>query len=136
MNISRKWIAVGFSVACAAGIVACEKPGTGEVVGKKVDETTEKAGDKLDQAAAAGSEKGEQTADFVDDAAITAKVKSAILAETGLRVLQVKVDTVDGVVTLTGTADSQRNIDKAKELASSVAGVKGVENQLALNPTN
>ena len=45
-------------------------------------------------------------ANAVDDAAITAKVKTAIMAEPGLKATEINVDTKDAVVTLTGTVPS------------------------------
>lgn len=65
-----------------------------------------------------------------DDAAITAKVKAAILAEPGLKTLQINVDTKDGTVTLSGTVDNADLRERAKQLASSTSGVKGVVDQL------
>jgi hyperosmotically inducible protein len=66
----------------------------------------------------------------VDDASITAKVKSAIMAEPGLKSTDITVDTKDAVVTLTGTVPSAPLKDRAKEIASNVAGVKSVQDNL------
>ena len=55
---------------------------------------------------------------------ITTKVKSAILAEPDLKVLQIDVNTTNGVATLAGTVDSQRNSDLATQIAGSVNEVK------------
>ncbi|MFC3111022.1 BON domain-containing protein [Undibacterium arcticum] len=68
----------------------------------------------------------------VSDAAITAKVKTAIIAEPGLKSMQINVKTADGVVTLSGAIDSQQSIDRAKQVAQSVSGVKSVDNQLTV----
>ena len=67
----------------------------------------------------------------VDDAAITAKVKTAIMAEPDLKSTNINVDTKDGVVTLTGTVPSAPLKDRAKEIATSVSGVKSVTDNLA-----
>ena len=74
----------------------------------------------------------DQAGAAVDDAAITAKVKAAIVAEPGLKSMQINVDTDKGVVTLSGSVDSVLNSEKAKTLADAVAGVKAVENRLEL----
>ena len=66
----------------------------------------------------------------VDDASITAQVKSAIMAEPGLKSTDINVDTKDAVVTLTGTVPSAPLKDRAKEIASTVAGVKSVQDNL------
>jgi osmotically-inducible protein OsmY len=68
----------------------------------------------------------------VDDSAITAAVKAGIMAEPGLKVLKIDVDTREGRVTLTGSADSAENVQKAEQVASNVNGVKGVENRLTV----
>ena len=68
----------------------------------------------------------------IDDAEITTKVKAAIFAEPGLKTLQISVDTIKGVVTLSGSVDSSPSRDRAKALAGAVAGVKEVKNQLVI----
>ena len=71
----------------------------------------------------------------LSDTAITTKVKGAILAEPDLSVLQIRVNTKDGVVTITGAIDSQDDIDKTLTIVRSVAGVKSIKNQLVLVTT-
>lgn len=124
----------------AAGLVACDKPGPAENMGKKIDQTVSDTGKQIDaasdKAAIKMAEQSEKAGVAIDDAEITAKVKAAIFAEPGLKTLQISVDTVNGVVTLTGSVDSQSNSDTAKALAGAVAGVNRVENRLALKPAN
>ena len=76
------------------------------------------------------SEQGAKAGVAIADTEITAKVKAAIFAEPGLKTLQISVDTVKGVVTLTGSVKSQSNSDMAKALAVAVHGVKDVDNRL------
>jgi hypothetical protein len=66
----------------------------------------------------------------MNDAAITTKVKSALLAERGLPSSQIKVQTNDGVVQLSGFLNSQSEIDRAVQVAGQVKDVKSVENNL------
>ena len=73
----------------------------------------------------------EKMASATDDAAVTTKVKAALLAEPGLRSMEIHVDTKDGVVTLTGTPDSSAVRDKVVVVARNVAGVKDVVDQMA-----
>lgn len=68
----------------------------------------------------------------VDDAAITAKVKSALVADDMVKGLSVNVDTSSGVVKLTGTVSSQAQIDRAVEVAKRVDGVLNVDNNLRI----
>ncbi len=114
---------VGISVLLVTGLAACNKPGPAETTGKKIDQATDDASKKI-------STEADKAGVAIDDTEITAKVKAAVFGEPGLKTLQISVDTVKGVVTLSGTVDSQQNSDKAKSLAGAVAGVKSVENKL------
>jgi hypothetical protein len=67
-----------------------------------------------------------------DDAAITAKVKAAILAEPGLKSLSINVDTKDATVTLSGNVASDQLRDRAKQIAMSTEGVKNVVDNLTI----
>lgn len=125
MKISGKLKWIGISMLFAAGLAACGKPGPAETAGKKIDQTVDEAGQKM-------SETSDKAGVAMDDTAITAKVKAAILAEPGLSTLQISVDTVKGVVTLSGSVDSQASSDRAKTLAGAVAGVRDVENHLVV----
>jgi osmotically-inducible protein OsmY len=71
----------------------------------------------------------------VDDASITAKVKTEIAKEQGLgEALAINVDTYRGVVLLNGFVDSQEQIDKAMSCARRVGGVEEVKNNLSVKP--
>jgi hyperosmotically inducible protein len=136
MKVSENFKLIGISMLLVVGLAACDKPGPAETAGKNIDQTAETAGNKIGEAADSVGEKmsaqGEKAGVAIDDAEITAKVKAAIFGEPGLKTLQISVDTVNGVVTLSGSVDSLANSDKAKELAGAVAGVKEVENRLVL----
>ena len=62
--------------------------------------------------------------------------KAAIFAEPGLKTLQISVDTVKSVVTLSGSVDSEPSSDRVKVLASAVSGVTRVENRLVQKTFN
>jgi osmotically-inducible protein OsmY len=125
MKILENFKVIGISMLFVTGLSACDKPGPAETAGKKIDQTADKAGKKI-------SETADKVGVAIDDTEITTKVKAAIFAEPGLKTLQISVDTVKGVVTLTGSVDSLASSDRAKALASAVAGVKMVENRLTL----
>ena len=63
----------------------------------------------------------------VTDTWITTKVKADLLATENVSGLDIKVETVDGVVTLTGAVTSQAQKDKAVEVAKQIKGVKRVK---------
>ena len=108
------------------GLVGRDNPKPAETAGKKIDQAMEKVSDRAKEQAAKASK-------AMDDTKITAEVKAKILAEPGLKVLMIDVDTKDGQVTLTGSADSAANVERAKQIASNVQGVKSVDNRLAVS---
>ena len=67
---------------------------------------------------------------MLDDAAITTKVKAELVNEKTVKARNIDVDTVAGVVVLSGYVDSQREADRAGLLAKSVPGVVRVKNEL------
>jgi len=73
-----------------------------------------------------------QSTEIDEDSALAAKVKSALVADPDLRLLAIDTGVAGGVVTLYGTADTRAHRDKAKLVASSVPGVKSVNNQLVI----
>ncbi|MBI3897079.1 MAG: BON domain-containing protein [Gammaproteobacteria bacterium] len=66
----------------------------------------------------------------IDDATITAKVKSQLLADPAVSGLNVNVTTNSGQVQLSGYVDSQEQRTKAEQVAKAVDGVKTVSNDL------
>lgn len=80
----------------------------------------------------ASTQTHESTGQYVDDSAITAKVKSAIFTDPALKVLQINVETYKGVVQLSGFVDSSQSASKAGEVARSIPGVVSVKNDLVV----
>jgi osmotically-inducible protein OsmY len=140
MKVLESCKLIGISMLLVVGLGACGQPGPAETAGKKIDQTANDAGKKMGEAADKVGEKlSEQSAKTgvaIDDSEITAKVKAAIFAEPGLKTLQISVDTVKGVVTLSGSVDSKLSSDMAKKLAGAVAGVKEVDNRLVPKSNN
>jgi hyperosmotically inducible protein len=65
-----------------------------------------------------------------DDATITTRVKTVLLNDPQVGALKIDVTTAQGVVTLTGSARSKGEEQKAIELAKGVRGVKDVRSTL------
>ena len=75
--------------------------------------------------------------EFTDDAAITAKVKSAIATDVGARTAAaVNVDTYRGTVQLTGFVDDQATAERAEAAAKKVSGVREVKNSIRLKSSS
>ena len=60
------------------------------------------------------------------DTWITTKVKSSLLADSDVSGLDIEVETVNGVVTLSGQVDQQMQIDEATRIAREIEGVTDV----------
>ena len=82
-------------------------------------------------AATAQAEDAPRTAgQAIDDATITASVKTKLLADDRTKGFDVNVDTRNGIVTLKGGADSQAAKLAAGQLAGQAEGVVLVKNEL------
>ena len=90
------------------------------------------AGLLLSALGCASTSNRESTGEYVDDTAITTKVKSAIFNEPSLKVFQIKVETYKSVVQLSGFADTRADMDKATDLARAVPGVRSVKNDMRI----
>lgn len=84
----------------------------------------------LSFAGCASTPKQEGTGEYVDDAIITTKVKTAIFNEPSLKSAEITVETFKGVVQLSGFVSSQSNIDKAVSITRTVSGVTSVKNDM------
>ena len=74
-------------------------------------------------------------ANVVDHAALTTKVKTALLADDMVKGTQINVDSNAGVVKLTGTVDNPAHVTRAVEVAKGVQGVTRVDNNLTSSPS-
>ena len=132
MRLSYRWLFFLFCLLFVFGLAGCNQEGTAEKAGKKIDQAAESAGKKVEKAGEAVVEKVEKTGEYMEDSAITAKIKAEILSDPLLKVSQINVSTTNGVVKLSGKVDSQQSIDRAMEIARSVKDVKSVENGLVI----
>jgi osmotically-inducible protein OsmY len=73
-----------------------------------------------------------KTGRFVTDTWITAKIKTTLLFNKEARDADIKVDTSEGVVTLSGTVKSQTQMIRLIRLVCDVTGVKRVESLLKI----
>lgn len=72
----------------------------------------------------------ESTGEYVDDAAITAKVKAAIFNEPTLKSTEINVETYKGDVQLSGFVAQPQDAQKAADVARGVKGVASVKNDI------
>lgn len=67
---------------------------------------------------------------YIDDSAITTKVKAALLKDDAVKSFEIHVTTYRGVVQLSGDVDNSDQKSAAKNDAASVDGVKSVTNNI------
>ena len=102
----RKLLATGLAAVALAGLGACAS---------NESQTQRSAGE------------------FTDDAATTARVKTAIATDAGAKTAaQVDVNTYRGVVQLTGFVDSEDQASRAVAAAKKVDGVRSVRNDIRI----
>lgn len=133
-------VAVSTIVLLGAG---CDRKEGDTTAREKVDNavtTTEQGAQDAGNTAANTADNAAHTAanttasagQSIDDAAITTALKGKYVLDPDLKAIDIKVDTVNGVVTLTGTVPSPAAVDKATTVAKTVDGVKDVQNQLTV----
>ena len=148
MNARKRFRPLATATAVAAlfaatTLAACDRPQQDRTAGQKIDSAIAKAEQKIESAKnemAQGATEMKRDMDSaakdakntVADATITATVNAKLAGDKELSALRINVDTVDGKVALRGNAPSPAARDRATQLASSVDGVRSVENQLVV----
>ena len=74
----------------------------------------------------------ESTGQYMDDTAITARVKAAIFNDASLKSAEINVETFKGAVQLSGFVNSNADIQRAVTLANGLSGVRSVKNDMRL----
>ena len=137
-------IPAALAVSLAFGLAACDKK-EDQTVGQKLDSAVATAEQKTDKAMAdvkqGADSAGTQVAQAVDsgaakvkDAGITTSINAGLAADSKLSAMKIDVDTVDGKVTLTGTAPTEAARQHATDIAKQKDGVRSVDNQLTVKP--
>lgn len=80
----------------------------------------------------AGTPTRKSTGEFIDDATITGKVKTAFAQDPGVSALDVKIDTFKGNVSLSGFVNTAEEKARAEQIARSVEGVVSVQNNVTV----
>lgn len=143
----RRWPGILVASVMVAGITALAVSAyyDDRSVGEKLDATVVNAQQKVQNqvadlrlsasaAARDSAQAGERVAVALNDAGITAAVKTALAADPKLSAVQIEVNTEDGVVSLQGPAPDARSRDRAEVLAAAPSGVLRVDNRLVVSP--
>jgi len=91
----------------------------------------------VDPASLSRDDYKERTSSVVDDAsdtAITSRISARLVDEEPFRECHVNVDTVDGVVTLSGTVPTSTARERALAIADATRGVRRVIDPLSVEP--
>src|SRR5690606_19844988 len=103
---------------------------------RKIDEVRADARVAGNEARQTADQAANVVTDKVKDATITATINAELTRDSELSALRVNVDTVDGRVTLRGSAPDGSGRERATMVAQRVEGVKAVDNQLDVTATN
>jgi hyperosmotically inducible periplasmic protein len=75
---------------------------------------------------------GQTAGENVDDATISATVKSKLVADKAANLTRIDVDTTNKVVSLNGVVETPEQKTRAQQIASQVSGVRDVKNNLQI----
>lgn len=130
-NVSS--IAAIFLVSSLALVATgCDREPADQTAGEKVDEAAAESRSAASGMGDTMERKADQAGQAIDDASITAAIKAKYLVDDTLKGLDISVDTVQGVVTLTGPVQSDTAKELATQIAQGVEGVVRVDNQLTV----
>ena len=76
---------------------------------------------------------GARVAEVVEDGALTAKIKSKMALDDHVKARDIDVDTSDGLITLTGTLQSEKEHERAVQLALETEGVRTIIDALVVS---
>lgn len=90
------------------------------------------AGAVLLSSGCAGTATKESTGEYIDNSAITAKVKAALASDDVVKAREINVDTFRGTVSLSGFVSTSAEKARAERVAASVEGVREVRNNITV----
>jgi len=73
---------------------------------------------------------GESAGQYMDDTAISAKIKASLIKDQELKAFEIHVETEQGIVHLTGTVDTSLQKANAVRIAKTTENVKDVVNDI------
>jgi hyperosmotically inducible periplasmic protein len=92
---------------------------------QKGSEAAKEVGQELKEA-------GKAIGEMVDDGTLGTKIKSKMALDDLVKAIDVNVDVKDGIVTLTGKVGSEKEKERALQLARETVGVKNVIDKLTV----
>lgn len=121
------------ALLAALAIAACgrseQEKARSEAAWRDAKQTAAKAAEEVKQKT---KEAGETTKQIVEDTAVTAKVRTALLAEKNVKSADIAVETFQGKVILRGSVPDRSQAELAEKVAKAVDGVKALDNRLTV----
>lgn len=74
----------------------------------------------------------ESTGEYIDDSALTTKVKTAFIKDEVVKAREVAVETFKGNVQLSGFVNTPEEKARAERIAAGVTGVRSVSNKIEI----
>ncbi len=118
-----------FSLLTVLALGSVFLPGAAWAAESIPDKLAGEASDAVDSISRGVSGGLDKAVDFLDDSAVTTKVKSALLAQGKIKSTNISVTTKNGVVTLSGEARSMSERGLIIDTAAHVDGVRSVRTQ-------
>ncbi len=121
----------GFFLGWWGGRAALPDSDAVATAGKSGVEQVKRAGEEISQKTAAAAK---TAGEVLSDGALTTKIKAKMGLDDTVKALDLNVDTIDGVVTVTGKVRSTAERDRALALARETNGVRQVIDRIVLQP--
>lgn len=138
-NKRKRITLTALAMVVPSGLTACHPQPPSDKTGQAIDQAARmpeqavvRPMQDVDRPLAADAEKTAAGGNTAADAELAARVKAALLAEPSIRGSAIDVNSNDGAVTLFGTVDRLAQRDKLTQVASAVAGVRAVLNNVKI----
>lgn len=123
LPVALRATSIAIAVAAFGALVACSPAGR--------EEARSTANNAASTARTETSNAATDVRNATNDAALTAKVKSVLLADAQVKGTSIDVDSSGGTVTLSGSVGTGSEKMRAEQLAQGVEGVSRVRNNLS-----
>jgi hyperosmotically inducible periplasmic protein len=132
VNASQVHVETKDKIVTLSGAVDSEAAKAQAVALARATEGVADVVDNLTMAPSQEAEANPSAGQVVDDASITAAIKTRFMADSVVGALKIDVDTQNGVVSLNGPVKNQNEKDTALRIARETSGVKDVKDNLVI----
>ena len=129
MKQAKLWLPSGVVALSMLAMVGCSEAERSEAEAESREAASE-VERAAEDAADYTEERAEEAGQYIDDATITARVKTALMEADQLDAMEINIETIDATVVLNGVVATDEEADLAEQLAEEIEGVEGVENDI------